>query len=862
MKSLTAAGLLFLIAVYSIQAGQPGYQDLKRQAEAYYSEASYSKAHELYEQAAAFPLAPDDSRWVAFRLGDTEWRAEASTNNSDQSKSDDARSRLESVISAFKRPEDRDLTWAQAQESLGDFWWTRPNLQNWNQAWPAYQQVLDWWASSKDIDNARNRYLGIIWKISEPRQDYPYYYYGYSYAPLDTIENAVKIALSGKDKAHAHFLLALRLRNEGGIPERRRVPAEFEAALVPGKATKSYDKALYFYGEWLASQGPMVQDSNHQWQQQPDYAKALDMFRKLVASYSKGESKFWDQANEQIKSITTSSVGLGVGNVYLPGSEIQFGLSWRNVRNINLALYRVDLTQDINFGQNDAVTGAWIQRIATAGKEKIKSWSKETTDKGDYKPGYENITMDQKLPTGAYLLEATTPTFASARDVILVSDAGIITKTSKSHAVVYVCNALDGSPLAGADVKIWWVNYKNGTHTIHDLNGRTNQDGIANFAITSDSGYTPELFATAKTADRQAFSSSYSRYYNPNAQSWRIYAYTDRPAYRPGETVQWKFVARKYDGEIYSTPANQTLKLRIVDPHQSVVKEAQATMNQFGSAWGSLDLGESLPLGEYRIVFEDAQSQSIIGNATLFRLEEYKLPEFKVAVQTPEENGRKKTFRVGDKVDVNIQADYYFGGPVANASVEVLVYQNPFYKYWTRPHEYSWYYEEPGYQQNYGARNGQVIKHETLTTDATGKAVLIFDTPQGNQGDFQYTIEARVTDASRREVIAEDSVKVTNQSYYVYPEAKHYIYHPQDSVGVDIKAVDANDKGVQVEGKLSVTRDYWYEIWLDPSGREVKDDELKQLRARSKTFPPAPARPDQKPWQLKFNGYLHEDISS
>src|SRR5205823_13276702 len=137
-----------------------------------------------------------------------------------------------------------------------------------------------------------------------------------------------------------------------------------------------------------------------------------------------------------------------------------------------------------------------------------------------------------------------------------------------------------------------------------------------------------------------------------------------------------------------------------------------------------------------------------IGSATLFRLEEYKLPEFKVTIQTPEENGRKKAFRVGDKVEVNIQSDYYFGGAVANASVEILVYQNPFYHYWHRPHDFPWLYEDMDSNQyrwrHYGGQ-GQIIKRETLKTDATGKASLTFETPRNSGQDFEYRIEARVT---------------------------------------------------------------------------------------------------------------------
>ena len=56
---------------------------------------------------------------------------------------------------------------------------------------------------------------------------------------------------------------------------------------------------------------------------------------------------------------------------------------------------------------------------------------------------------------------------------------------------------------------------------------------------------------------------------------------------------------------------------------------------------------------------------------------------------------------------------------------------------------------------------------------------------------------------------------------------------------VDIKALDANEQPVTTEGTVKVTRDYWWEVWLDPTGREVKGEELRLLRAGAGAFPPA-----------------------
>ena len=158
----------------------------------------------------------------------------------------------------------------------------------------------------------------------------------------------------------------------------------------------------------------------------------------------------------------------------------------------------------------------------------------------------------------------------------------------------------------------------------------------------------------------------------------------------------------------YSTPANQIVEYQINDPRGTKVSEGKATLNAFGSAWGSFELERTT--AAWRIphsVLGSRTRNNSIGNATLFRLEEYKLPEFKVAVKTPEEDGKKKAFRLGEKVEVNIQADYYFGGPVSNAAVEVVVYQKPFYHYWFPHRDYPWYYEDLEQQgRNYYGGSG------------------------------------------------------------------------------------------------------------------------------------------------------------
>ncbi len=863
--SITAFTILLLHAF----AQQPDYSQLKSEAEALYTQGSYARANEIYARVDKAKLAGPDSRWVDFRLADTSWRAQAATETSDTTKFEQAQKQLEELIRVTDKGEDRDLVWAEAHESLADLFWTRRNQMNWGGAWPHYQQALDWWAGQRDLDRARDRYLKVVFKAAQPPRPAEYYHYTYygNYIPVDVLENALKISNSANDKAHLSFLIAMTMRYVGGgdWEGRQRVPDEFEEALKAGKQSAWYDDALYFYAEWMNSSGTIRQMDDGQWQQQADYVKALELYRRITREFSKGETRYYDQALQQIKNITEPTIGVGVSNIFLPGSELQFALNARNVGRVDFALYKIDMTRDVRFtktsdeDEGEAEDGNWIQKIQTLGLAPVKAWFKNINNREDHKPYSEQIRIEGKLPVGAYLLEAKTGS-VSARDLVLVTDTTLVLKSSARQALVYFSNALTGTPVAGASVALWESYYQNGRTYWRRQRQTTNGDGLAPFALRRSNSSSRNLFATAASNDRQAFSAGYA-YGNEIGQGWRIYAFTDRPAYRPKETLQWKFIARRFENGIYSTPGNQIVEYRINDPRGTKVTEGKATLNAFGSAWGSLELGEQLPLGEYNIQFWDQGRSNNIGSAKLFRLEEYKLPEFKVEVKTPAQDGKKKAFRLGEKVEVNIQADYYFGGPVSNASVEVVVYQNPFYHYWFPRRDYAWYYDDFEQQRRgYYGGQGQVIKRETIKTDSTGKAKLTFDTPRENYNqDFEYRIEARVTDSSRREIVSSDRVRVTRQRYYVYPRPAQNIYRPKDKVTVDIKALDANEQPVQTQGTVKVTRDYWWEVWLDPRGREVQGEELRQWQQKPDAFPPRSPR-GQRPWQLKFRGYQHEDI--
>ena len=603
---------LIFISLFLLMAGfsdapaatinEGAYGLLKKQGESYFQKESFAKAYEVYLKAQELDLSPPDKRWVEFRVADTQWRSQAGTNNPDRSQLEQARSKLQKMIRDQVRTEEQDRLWVEIQESLGDSWWFPRNSRNWSAAWAYYQKALDWWGGAADINLARTRYLNLIWNAATPPNRERYFYYGYygNYIPINFLENALKVAQKKNDRIHAHYLIAMALRQQGNLYQQQRVPESFETVIEAGKSSEWYDDALYYYAEWLSGPGEIIIMENGQQRREQNYKKALKYYRRILNDFKKGETRHYDNARNNVKNITQSTLNLNASSFFLPGSLVQVNLNWRNIDKARLSLYKINLSKDVDFPNKDSVS-SWLNAVSLSKSKKVKLWHEDLENKREYHPGSKVLELGEKLPIGAYLLEATGGG-EKAREIVLVTESSLVLKTSGKRALVYFAQSQNGAPLANARVHLHERHYTGRKWVWDDQTAKTNKDGLAVFGLEGDH-HNSELFIGAALKDQQAFVSGYNQRYRHSRDSWKLYVSTDRPAYRPNETTQWKLTARTYDGSVYHTPANQKLEYEITDPRGSKLKKGTLKLNEFGSAWDSLELSEKIPLGEYRVTF-------------------------------------------------------------------------------------------------------------------------------------------------------------------------------------------------------------------------------------------------------------------
>lgn len=861
MKTLLFRIGLLVLTTLLMQAAD--FSALRTAAEAAYAEGSFARAYELYRTAPT-NLPSADSRWVAFRLPDSRWRAQA-----ENLRNDETQAALRAMDLAFPQtaPDlERDRLWADAQESVGDLLDRRGDDRTAIKA--RYGLSLDWWAGQIDLDAARVRYLAIVIKLSTGAGSQKRGRRWTDDLEIALLNRAVAIARTPADIAFVRFLRARQLSRLLPPDERALylVEDDFLAALKPGKGSPSYDAALFQYAEWLNRSGRLILPAKGDWGRQPDAPRALERYRQLIAEFREGESEFWYPARNQIQNLLQEHLNGSVAGAFLPGSEVQFHVDWRNLRRIEWTLKPVTLSTDVRFADNRSGPLEWLRSLESTAAP-VERGTIETRDDGFHNPGETNVVIATQLPAGAYLLELKSGT-ANSRELILVSDVVLSLKTGGHKTLAWLTDVTTGQPVAAAQVKLWRMPQVPGKSSAWESFERTTDaDGVSVFDLEA---HNSQIFVSAAAPStggtRQAFAVSWTQVDREEGEAWRLYVFTDRPAYRPLEIVHWKLTARQSKDGTYVTPAEASLYYEVIDPRAGKVTNGVVRLNAFGSGWAEFPLGAQPVLGGYSITFwEDAAHQRRIGGSTLFRSEEYKLPEFEVKVQLPEAalpgGGKKPTaYKLGERVEITIQADYYAGGAVANGEVELLVHQSPWRMSWPRQREFPWYYHDESDAFDYGRFHGgdQILKRETLHTDITGRAVFTLETDAAG-GDVEFRIEARVRDASRREVSGAGEVRVTRQRYFASARALNQVQKPGAKGRLEFRTQDANRQPVSVAGTVKITRERWSEIWLDPAGKEWAGAELDRARSRGFVWPP-PVPPGEKPWRIKHRGYDREEL--
>jgi hypothetical protein len=140
----------------------------------------------------------------------------------------------------------------------------------------------------------------------------------------------------------------------------------------------------------------------------------------------------------------------------------------------------------------------------------------------------------------------------------------------------------------------------------------------------------------------------------------RVLLTADKPLYQPGQTIHLRALAlRAFD---LRPSADAVLTFEVEDGKGNKVFKRQLKTSAYGIAATDFTLADEVNAGDYRLRVRlgSQQAERTVG------VRPYVLPKFKAALQAD-----KAFYLPGETLKAELQADYFFGKPVAGAQVEV-----------------------------------------------------------------------------------------------------------------------------------------------------------------------------------------------
>ena len=420
------------------------------------------------------------------------------------------------------------------------------------------------------------------------------------------------------------------------------------------------------------------------------------------------------------------------------------------------------------------------------------------------------------LAPGVYLLTVDSPEtneevrfWQNQRTILVVADSNIVVKEMFGAVHVWVTNLQSGQPAAGQNLTLYSEQGVSLGTAVSD------QNGFAQFDYNPTNNYLEGVTVVSGQPGQAGFGIG-SSIWDQGIMPWEFdipassgaevetiaYIYTDRPIYRPGDTVYFKGIVRDTNYGRYTQPSLTNLDLRLASNNffggETFERTLPVEVGPDGSFSGEYQLPRDMSLGSYQFFVQSSTVEAF----RQFTVAEYRAPEFLVNL-LPEQPEQLR----GQTVTLELRADYFFGGPATDLPVAWTVYEQayqplpdggPFYSFGDAG---GFFFEDTGLFGGFGGGGGfgNYLLDGNGRTDENGRLLITLPAnllQEADAGSRTITIEANVLDLSEFAVTSRASVVLHAAEAYVGIQPDDFIGRADSESTVNLQTIDWDGRSV------------------------------------------------------------------
>lgn len=465
--------------------------------------------------------------------------------------------------------------------------------------------------------------------------------------------------------------------------------------------------------------------------------KIIDGAKQLLGEATWGKNGF----HRLYQQINKAFLSGKIEKNNLPDQPFRALISYQNLDTVYARIYKLNSRE---FLRNNYLPD-YVKFLA--GHQPADSFMQALPRTGDHQQHAVEIKI-AGLPQGDYyIVFSSGKDFNGSRNAISTSHFTVSDLTYFKYGNrFFVRDLYTGKPVVSADVTIYTNNYQrnlsnNKRFKTLQLHSRVKTDRNGSFSIAnpdnSYNNYVLEIQSNKKTLIAETeemnlyryptvFNNKEKKQVDYEQENSRMFFFTDRAVYRPGQQMQFKGIAVTKD---YNTQKSKLINsgapvmVQLRNANQQLIDSVRCSLNEFGSIAGNFRLPETGLTGRWYI-----EANGFNGSRYSFRMEEYKRPDLTVVM-----NRMKPAYHISDSIRIGGQTKAYAGNAVGNTRISYTITASVYFTGRTN------YY--PGRLRDLPQVTGEIV------SDAKGNFEIPF-TPDST--DRQYQIELTATDNNGR----------------------------------------------------------------------------------------------------------------